>query len=186
MTSSADSNATGTTSSFENCDHLLVITELLKKVSDEELAKVHNQVIEEEKQRLTRAEKALECMREVFRRPEPASATLDASRFSTKTNNSTTLANPARSKGKASPKGGRASRGKAKELILAFLEDSPKSRKQITSHFKENKLSTNSIGTLLNRLKNDNIIVHNEEGKLYSIMQNKAGSNDSSNGRRTF
>jgi len=142
------------------------ITALLRNVSDEDLALFLMRSKEEQDRRLTEAEEKLAAMKKAFGLSEPPRITSKLT-----TGSATPISQRKQSK---RAKGIRAPRGKAKELILAFLKDGPKKRKQIEAHFENKKMSTNSVGTLLNRLKDEGIVTHDATNKLYSTKQDKS------------
>ena len=145
---------------------------LLKEATAEELGDIQARLVEEQNRRLEKAERELESMRKVFGRPLPLPSAVSPASIST------SMKKPAARSGgsKATTKSGkaksrhretRAPRGQSKELILAFLSAGPKYRQQIADYFREKGLATESISTLLNRLKKANVIVYNAENKLY-------------------
>lgn len=145
---------------------------LLKKVSNEELADIQNRVVEEQNRRLEEVALKLASMKETFRRQDPLPAKSGNSK-STSTKSKHAEFVPKKTEKKTRSKGTRAPRGKAKELLLAFLGDGSKGRKQIEAHFAGEKMAARNVPTLLNRLKNANIIQHDEANKLYSVVMDK-------------
>ena len=139
-------------------------TGFLKDASLEELADLKIRLIEEVEKRVTAAQQTLENTRKLLDRPAVRPTDSDSS-ISTKENRP--------------QKGGRAPRGRANELILAFLHDGPKNRKQIEEHIKNNGIPTISTSTWLNRLKDDKKIEFDEKSKLYKLLQTSNATDDS-------
>lgn len=144
------------------------ITALLERLTDEDLAGIRTKVIEEIKRRVSKAEETVASRKKIFgllnsqstsqksrqRIPgEPAKARI-----------------PKKNKAKAVPKGMRSPHGKIKEVLLDFLKDEPKGRKQIMVHISGLGLPTNSIGTLLSRLKKEQVIAQDAKNEPYSLV----------------
>lgn len=152
---------------------------LLKRISDEELVDIHAKVIAEQNRRLEETEKKLASRKKAFGRLGNPSAAPTAPGSRTRNNKPARSAGNGNGKRRIVSRGSRAPRGKAKGLILALLEDGPKSRRQIEAHFEGKGMPTKSVPTLLNRLKSDGAIGHDEENKLYSRKSRENDIHDS-------
>ena len=138
MTADAPETTESTAPSPMTDDFLSSVAALLEKASNEELGQAEVLVEKEIARRIAEAEQAAEDLRTVLGRPKTGSDTTEP---------------PTSTKAKATSKGTRTPRGEAKEVILAFLQDGTKTRKQIEEHFISKGMSTASVGTLLSRMK---------------------------------
>ena len=134
--------------------------ELFKKADTDDLSKIRALLEKEIDRRVADLEQKLEHMRKALDRPKARMVASDSNSSASK---------------QSSKQGGRAPRGRAKELILTFLQDGPKDRKQINVHFDANGVSKASISTLLNRLKKDKSIEYDENSKRYSLPSKSSG-----------
>ena len=148
------------------------ITALLRDMSDEDLALFQTRSKEEQDRRLSEAEEKLAAMKKAFGLSEKP-------RVTSKLTTDSAIPSP-RHKQSKKAKSSRTPRGKAKELILAFLKEGPKGRKQIESYLAQHGIATTSVGTLLNRLKKDAVIEHDKVNKVYLNNQVQSDVHDSS------
>ena len=152
MTSNPAANAGNPASNPNTSEILDALADLLKKTSPDELGQAGLLLEKEIDRRIAEADQAAENVRKALGRPKTLSAIISTSV----------------STGKKASK--RTPKGEAQKLILAFIQDGPKFRKQIIEHGVAKGLTKSSINSLLSRMKKKKELI--QEGESIQINPN--------------
>ena len=155
MTSNPAGNAGNPAPNLNTSEILDALADLLKKASPDELGQAGLLLEKEIDRRIAEADQAAENVRKSLGRPKTQSDTISTSISTGK---------------KASSKGKRTPKGEAQKLILAFIQDGPKFRKQIIEHGVAKGLTKSSINSLLSRMKKKKELI--QEGESIQINPN--------------